>query len=440
MKEELIAERLDLTNLWNQMLEATPGLTTTVAGKELEKRYKDALEDYSSLLANVDKMQDDAPTATQVIDRTMAIRQNDAFQDIPDVGKKQVAFFTGPVGSKMLELASLIKNPEGVNLGNEVALAQQSYVTQAFPEMFDPANPEYDTYQQMAFFKSTGALQIPPGASAGAIQTVINQVQKNPNNTFVIPTRTVTEQTVMALRGKDMHLELLRAAQSTMDTTPVELANAGLLGVTYSLSYLNDGEQPPNVRDDMLIALADGSLDHAVNVSLSGASLGERQAFADEAEQFYRSTNPEERKQEIRNYYKEWRIGGVGLSELVYVDPMQIENNVFSWNVDDEMLDRAARERVSQQVSADITGNKLVFERRQVEKQINEAMAKIQREMDQQIRIEMTINKAKANDPNSMRMADEWASHFLGAGDPTANTHAWANLFNYSEGTVTRER
>lgn len=442
MREEVIVERFQLKELWRDMQTKIPNMTQTETGKKLEAEYKDALADYDLILASIDKLGEDTPTATQMIDRAMSIRQNDAFQDLPEAGKKQLAFFTGPVGGRMLELTALLKNPTGINMGNKVALAQQTYMSGLFPELFDQTNPQYDTFNQMTYFKSTGALEIPPGASAEEIQAKINRVQKNPNSTFVVPGRNDQELTILALQNKDLHLSLLTAAQDTLDMASPEFANAGLLGLTYSLSFLNDAPNAPNVKKDMLEGLSNGSLDNAINISLSGQDRGARQAFADEALQFYRSTKPEERKQEMANYYRNHRIGGVALSELVVVDPAAIDDNAFVWSVNSDLVTKAAEARVSiaPGLVPDVTGSKLKNEERKVERDINEAMARIQTEMDQQIRIEMTINKAKANDPNSMRMADEWASHFLGAGDPAGQTHAWANIFNYGEGSVTRSR
>lgn len=441
MKQDLLFQRQALRSLWDEQIAVIPDLLGTERGKRMEKRFMDALADYDQWLNVIEQIKDDVPGAETVISRSMAIRANDAFLELDEPGRQQLAFFTSEVGSTMLELHTALKNPSGINLANKVALSQQTYMSELFPELFDQTHPQFDAMNQAAFFKSTGALNIPPGASASEIQDRINQIQTNPNATWVIPGRNGEEETILALQNKDMHLNLLNAAKATLPTASPEFANAGLLGLTYSLSYLNDGPNAPNVQKDMLESLANGALDNAVNVSLTGNDPGMRQAFGAEAEEFYLSTNPHMKRQEIGNHYRNYRVGGVPLSEMVVIDTKALDKGNFVWVIDEDMLVQAGNQIAATAPGFMTTEGDRTRGRRKAEQKINEEMQMILNTINQQLAIEMTINKAKASGVGQMTQENDWTAFFLGAGDPAGQQQAWANHFNYTrDASVTRSR
>lgn len=436
MKDDILVERAAIQTLWREKISAIQ--EGTELGKLLKQRYEDVIAEFDIMLSAVDDMQDNLPSATQQIETAMAIRANVEYKKLPERAQAQQAYFTSGPGKFMLEIAAETKNPAGINLINRYGLSQQTYLAGLYPELFG-TGPGHVGMQRAAVFNSTGALQIAPGASAAEIQATIDDRMKDPQSTWVVPTRNNEEQQIAALQNAEMHFAIWDRAQAVLPMASPEYADNTLLGLTYSLSYMNsDQRKPANVHGEILDMLSDGSLANAVDVSLSGTDTGKRQAFAAEALEFYQNTKPQQRRQEMANFYKDHLIGDQPLSSLVAVSVADLDKGRFSYQMNEDAVSKAA-----QMLAARSPGfmSDTTRARAKVEAEVTQAMAKIETEMQRQIAIERLLNKARANNIATIQQEDEWTAFFLGAGDSmAAETGAWADIFNYTKGTVTRSR
>lgn len=443
MKQDILRAKLSLENSFYNEISKIPDLLETSRGKQLKTRFDSVITAFDAMMSNIEQLKDDIPNAEQALARGMALLATDAFTRVPAAGQEEIAFFTSGPGAKMLELSALIKNPSGITLPNQVAISQQSYLAQAFPAL-NPNNPNFPIIQQLAFYNSTGALNIPPGAGAAEIQSAIRAAQVDPNATFVLPTRNTEEQKILALHEEELHMQLLRIGRTVIKDADHEYANNALLGLTHSISFLNTSPNPPNVQDQVLNSLADGALLNAINISLATGVDGRRQAFGAEASEFYYSTNPLKVREEAGLHYQEGRVGNKALSELVKIDVTALGKGDFKWVIDDEVLAEAARFRLIDRLGGNRQPGEKEIEAsiRRTEQVINEEMQMILNKINHQIAIERAIAKAQAPSIAALRMEDDWTAHFLGTGGAEQDQRrAWANYFNYTEtGSLSKDR
>jgi hypothetical protein len=434
-KRDILQARADMEQAFNMLDLKHGGVTETHMGGKLQAAMQSSMDTMDRWAGLVQGIIDGSPTAVEEIARSRAILENTAFRALPDADQVALSFFSGKIGSMMLETAAVLKNASGINLLNRVSIASQTLMAERFPHLFDTAAPNYSVTQDAAYFKSTGALQIPPGAPAALIQNKIRAQLQNPDASFVVPTNNEEEQLIASLHGKDLHLRLLQTAVGTVADADPDFANNGLLGLTYSLSAMNVLPNPPNVQEELLEDLSSGALDRAVNVSLTGGPSGQRQAFAKEADLFYRNTRPFEARQEMDTHFHTKKIGGQPLSLLVKIDANQLDKGEFKWIIEKEALKAATTLQMQMDrgsTSTGAAGRDRALVQREVEQEIMEEMAKIQNVMNRQIGIEMLLNKARANNPASFQQANDWTDFFLGIGAPEGAESSWSTIFDGS--------
>ena len=414
----------------------TPEQRQDPRGAEWVKIFEDAVSEVDMLISAVDKMSEDLPSAVDQIDTAIRIRAHVAYNRLSEPGKTSTAFFNSGVGKTMVELAGQAKNPEGINLANQISLIQQTHLGEIYDELFDPNNVGA---ARATVFNSTGALQIRPGASAAEIRTVIRDRMADPNNSFIIPTNTNQDQQIAALHNMEVFRREWQKAQSVLPNASPDYANNTLLGITYSLEYMNsDLDKPKNATEYVLKSLSDGSLEQAVDVALKSPDNGRRNAFASAATDWYASTRPDRRRAEMGQLFNNHLIEGqVAAGEVVTIDLAALDKGEFKYKINDKKLEDLAKYYQANSFSTLNTYEKGLQKARD---KVDEIMGQITQEMQQQIAIERLLVKARSPDGvNFQQPPEDWASFFLGSGSATPGS-AWANVFDgsFSQGTLNR--
>lgn len=408
-----------------------PAAQVDPRGQNMVKTMKDRMAIIDNMISTVNSMQGNVPSAIQQLDTSMAVLRNSSFQRLPESGQAFYAWIEDGPGKAIIEIMAEAKNPEGINLLNNIALASQSFMKGSHPEFFDPTHPEYMGNLQTSIFHTTGSLNLPDSPSSEEVTAGIRDRLSGTDPTFIMPTRNNEEMTIAALKNMEEHKNLWAEAKRVIPNAGADYANNALLGTTYSLEYLNSNlDQPKNADNDVLRMLSDGTLDTAVDVSLENGPSGERNAFAVAASEFYAKTKPEERKQEMRNMYRNDRLFGtdVTLAQVVKVDVTALERGEFKYKIDNEALKPV--------VARLATRGRVTGSLQRAQDLVNEKMNQIQQEMQQQIQIEMLLNRARSVDGTNFSMQDDWLNHYLGQGNAEPES-AWAYVFNHTkEGSV----
>lgn len=421
---------------------------TTVAGNvegfvpqmsAYKDRYDDLLSELDGFVKFIDSSAEDLPTALQQMETLMTIRGNTPYfastTSMPEHANV-TSFMTHGPGRVLSEVAGNLPSTNGIALANKYSSSIQSVLGTMYPEFFKQGPGKW-ARDNAVYYGSTGALQIPPGAGPAEIEVAINSHLQDGKNSFVIPTRTDEEEIVAALHNAQTHATLWEAAEGVVTVAHPDYANNALLGLTYSLTFLNqNARKPADVSSDIMTILEDGLIDRAVDISLSGDDGGRRQAFAKAAETFYIQSKPIKRRQEHIAEYQSKTINGVPLSDLARVDADAINRGEFGWVIQPETLEVAAK---SEQARRQASRSNITMEqaRSLVESEVNRTMSEIRKEVNKQVRIERTLNKAKADNPDSFRQEDSFTAIFKGENDPDQK-RAWAYGFEYTSRPATR--
>ena len=437
MKLAVLKFRAQVQALANQTI--SPGVEGFVPQMATYKdRFDDLFAELDGFVKFIDSASEDLPGALQQMQTLMTIRGNTPYfastQSNPEHANV-TSFMTHGPGRVLSEVAANLPSTNGISLANKYSSSIQSVLGTMYPEWFKQGPGKW-ARDNAVYYGSTGALQIPPGAPAGEVEQAIVSHLQDGKNSFMIPTKTDEEEIVAALHNAQTHATLWEAAESTVTVAHPDYANNALLGLTYSLTFLNqNARKPADVSADVMTILEDGGIERAVDISLAGNDAGRRQAFAKAAETFYLQSKPIKRRQEHIAEYQSKVINGVPLSDLARVDADAINKGEFGWIIQPETLEVAAK---SEQARRQASRSNISIEqaRSLVESEVNRTMGEIRQEVNKQVRIERTLNKAKADNPDSFRQEDSFTAIFKGENDPDQK-RAWAYGFEYTSRPAT---
>ncbi len=428
--------RSDMRDTFNATI--TPEMQQTDKGKILKQRFDDQLAEIDAIIGLLNTTRDNLPTAIQAVDRMLAVRNARTFAGLPEAHKDFAAWMTTPMAKNYIDLANTWNNPAGAEIRRDLGLAAQSSFAHWNPlfgngeEIPNPLPGDNTrSLQDAAYYNSTGALKIPPGAGPDDIRRRMDQRFRDPNNTWVMP-GTGEELQVQMLENLNTHERLYDLAVNMSKDASPEFANQTLLGQTYSLAYANgDSIKPKNIETEVLKHLATPAVRRAIEKASEGGDLGPRRAWGLEAEEYYLASKPDEIRQSLGSLYRNKRIGASDktLAHLVKLDLDSLKKGEFNYVVDKDQLRQAAEFALGATPSllGVTTPGKLEGMERNLERKIADEMIVIENTMRQQINTEINIAMAKGSsrDPDFFQF-------FAGEGDPTGTGNAWIDNFNYT--------
>ena len=430
MIEELEGKRQEILDVFNVWM--TPEMRGTERGKLFETVLNDELSVFDTMISGLQKFGEDMPSAVQIIDTALAVRAHALYQVQTERNKNFMAWSLSDFGKLALEFAANEVNPDGLTLGMELSVAAQSFMGAMDRANFDPTHPDYAPSVGAAIYNSSGILQIRPGATADIILKVMRGRMADPAKTFTINALDNEEQTVAAMQTFEWHDKLWKYIMRTRPDAGPEYANEMLLGSTYSLLFLNTNPQKyKNIQEGVLERLANPATMNAVTASLKGQESGARNTFAEQANEIWLDSKPAERREAMRQAYQEQPIeGSVPLANMVFIRPAMLEEGKLEYRVNPKpLVDKLLERQFAPGVKIDESM------RRQAEVRayqiIDRAMAPIIKEANQQIAIEMMLNRARST-TGVLSEQDNWASYFLGQAAATRGA-AWADIFNYDK-------
>lgn len=421
-------------------------LKNSPEGEQLGKSLQVYTDIIDAQIKAIEDLANGLPGAEDRIRSNRALMQNSQFLSLDDNQQSFLAWQSSDMGQTMIEVMSMGTSPDAQSLVEYMGLVGNTVFGGMYPEHFDPTHPDYDATNRINMWKSTGALNLPPDATAPQILSSINDVFLDPNGTFVVPASNNQEQTLAALHQEKLHLDMWKRAATIPNGASSRFADETLLGLTYSMEFLNGTEaEPANVTEEGLNYLADGSLAAAVDASLEGGKSGRRSAFASTAGAFYVSSRPGRRKEEIKQQFAREPLArsSVTLAEVVSINYDALVKDQFQYKIDNaglqtiasSLADQGSRNRFISTGSltaeeADRQNERYLGEARQL---VETKMATIQEEMQRQISIERLLNKARSVDGVNFARKDDWSTFFLGAeGADGQNKTAWVNVFGGS--------
>lgn len=405
----------------------------TDQGKAIKAKWKDGVDEITSVIELINSSGDDLPSAAFRADQIMTVRTLDTFQGLDRPYQQFIAWLTGP-GKQMAELAGELRTPEGVTLLNEMSLTARHAMAQAsdlWAENGTTKNPPIgrDTagLQTAVLFNSTGALDVGAAATPADIRSKINARFQDPHQSFVIPAWSDEEHHVLALQNMELHETMFNRVDSLAGGASPEYAGDVLLGLTYSLAYKNGSlTEPRNLAEATLDILASDNTGRAIEAA---GRQNKTVAFAQEAQQFYVETQPAVRRKQAGSLYNSEMVGNKTVSELVKVDAKALaERDEFEWIIDEEALNEAAKWEASLGTQFMATKGVIARYKAKLRGEADQVMYTIKDEMDRQINIERNLAKA-AGVTRDM----SFKSFYEGLGDPQAEVQgAWFDFFNYT--------
>lgn len=438
LKEAVIRERALIQDAALKVLD--PSVEGFVpAMQKYRDRFDDLLAEMDQFVRLIDSSAESLPSALQQMETQMTIRGNTPYFNLVQSDPEHAtvtAFMSHGQGRVLSEIAANLPSTNGIQLANHYNMSIQSSLAKMYPGWFKQG-PGAWAKQNALYYGTTGALQIPTGASAAAVEQAMLSHLMDGTNSFVVPTSSDEEKLVSALLAAETHYAIWDTATRVVPQAD-EYADNALLGLAYSLTYLNNhSRKPEDATEEIMGMLGDSKIDKAVTASLKNSEdVGKRQAFAKQAEQFYLGSKPLHTRQEMFGLYQGTKVGGQDLPDLAKIDVEALEKGEFGWIIQPAVLERAAQ-RIQQQRMASRQSMSIETARSLAEQDINSTMSTIREEVNKQVSIERTLNKAKADNPDSLRQEDSFAAIFKGVGDPDEK-RAWAHGFEYATRTATK--
>ena len=437
--------RAQFNTLWETKV--PPGIQEDPQGKRLWERFEKIDEFYENQIAFLNGIKSSAPNAEQFLNRSYMIESNDILAKMPDAHSRMFNFFTNGPGAKLMELGVAVGNPEMVKLSRRMGLISQAALGDKWPELVEGSHPDFVSYLEGVYALSTEGLQLDGEEDAAGIRQAIRKNLINDGDSFIVPSTDEADRQVLALHNMAVHQELFDMAASTLKDADYDFASNALLGTTYSLEYLNSSkEKPGNIHNEVWERIVRGDLDTAIDVAFNDPNPARKMAFGAALGDWYAQTNPYEQRRREGEYLKSERINGIPLYDLVQIDANAINDGKFVMVVNPEQLDLATDQYLASRRiigTPPAKGSKQYnAAREQVRQDALDAMIPVRNLMEDQIKIERMINKAKGLNEDNLRLEDDWASFFLGHDDkgqfsiPVGDT--WAGQFKFTTGFASR--
>ena len=215
-----------------------------------------------------------------------------------------------------------------------------------------------------------------------------------------------------------------------MDKAAPEFASNSLLGMTYSIQYLNnDFNKPANVQADVLNTLANPQLLKAIDISLEDPNPAFHQAWGLAAWRYYNDTKPDAVIDRTRDHLHTTKVGGESLNNLIRIDIDALQQDSLVWVVDEEAKARAVKHALVLKAQNRVPGQTA---EEYVDDQIRTLIPPIMNIVKQQIAIETAIERALAD--NKDQVKNQGFGHMF-VGEGAGRSGRWSHIFRYTEGT-----
>jgi hypothetical protein len=385
--------------------QTVPALRFRYRGTFYEKDFEAMVEDANayadSLIATAKDFLNDVPDAEHKLNTALKMRVYSQFNDASSQSQTVFAML-GTLFTQDMALTAWREMFPGLK-------AEPTEDPAAAVTLLAPHNPT--TYEDITSNSSVGDI-----SRAWANRAKVNDIP--------FGTRNPLEDQQAILNTAELIEGIYKRTVAMPDNANPELAEETLFSFGSALTTIKDSPLlPSNVVPRYLEMFASGNLDHAVDASLAGGASTYRNAFGEAVKDYYGRTNPQIVRDTARNgYHAALLWGSATLNDLTTVDPEAAADGEFKWNYNDTQVKALveAAPNPGGGVETQMTENR-------AKKEIAKRMAELEKQMQQQIKTEMLINKAESVDGTNFIRSNEWSEFFFnGTDDPN---DSWYDVF-----------